>query len=893
MASAVSACLVCKNPLPANAAFCPTCGRPTPPVVTGVVGENLHLDDADREEHRRRLQKALGETYQVRDLLGVGGFAEVYAAWDPRLKREVAIKVLRADLAPSPVMLDRFRLEAEAVAKLRHPNIIPIYTVGEGEGLVYFVMPRIDGESLAATLARETRLPVAESRRVLLEAAAALHEAHTAGYVHRDVKPENIMLDGKKRRVLVMDFGIAKAVSADGALTSTGMIVGTPQFMSPEQASGARDVDHRSDQYALALVGYRMLAGVLPFEGKTPQEVIVQQITTTPRPIIEVMPAVPEELSAALARALQKDPARRYGSMEEFASALGAGDGEGAAGGGGTRVPFEAFEQGLEQAAAARPLVGRNVALMAIAGLVLYAATWPFVDVPPRDLPGITRDSAVSAARAFLTSAGASGSFQEIVRYVPEGEVRGFLQQYLPPAQRRNWFDSNPPLGMWHMRWLQPSARDDWRVGVDRTGVRDFSHGMDDAAAGASLTREQARAIADSFVAARGVQLAAFHETGASDAQRPARVDHHFEWEQGGSVVAWRGSGGGGVAGEQPGAMRVSVDVRGDKVGGYHYGFHAPDEYAKGLTASTVPKGLFTLFVMLGLLGFAIRVVAMGNRSRDIQVRPALVAALSVGGLVALSALSSIGGTRYAASIEQAGAMAWVLEFGNMTVGAAFVFGGMFVCAAAGESLARAGAPGLLSGYTALLRGRPFTAAIARAVAAGLALGLALLGLKMAIRVMELRNPEGLLGSTSYSGALNESLPLATWLDAATFACGSGLMLLYLVPQLTRWLRSRWAAIVVIAVVAASIDSIGDNLTLLTFARTAALVGVSILGFSEFGVIGYIVGSILMQAVPASVALTRSGETGLVVFGVVSMVLVLAPVVVPVVVWRRVARRFG
>jgi eukaryotic-like serine/threonine-protein kinase len=254
--ASVITCPSCGEPIPDKARFCPSCGHATPASVDARTGQVVPAAKAVAEEggdHRARLQEALGDGLKIRRLLGRGGFAEVWAAFDVRLKREVAVKTLRYDLVISDSLLERFQREAEAVAKLRHPNIIPIYEVGEGKGVAYFVMPMIEGESLGEALDREGTLSIDEACRVLREVAGALAAAHRAGIVHRDVKPDNIMLEGPERRPIVMDFGIAKASSStDAKLTGTGMALGTPRYMSPEQASGDKDLSPRSDQYALA-----------------------------------------------------------------------------------------------------------------------------------------------------------------------------------------------------------------------------------------------------------------------------------------------------------------------------------------------------------------------------------------------------------------------------------------------------------------------------------------------------------------------------------------------------------------------------------------------------------------------------------------------------------------
>jgi len=277
-------------------------------------------------EFSGRLARALGDGYELRDRLGQGGFAVVYAAFDRQLKRDVAVKVLRDELRDVPAVRERFRREAEAVARLRHPHVIPIYAVGERDGIAFFIMPLVDGESLRARLDRERRLPIPEGRRILRECATGLAAAHRAGLVHRDIKPDNIMLDGPEARVLLMDFGIAKAAEAadvSGAtLTQTGVIVGTPQYMSPEQASGDRAIDHRSDLYSLGVVAYQMLAGEVPFTGTTVASVLVKHIAEDAPSVMRARPDCPSDLAAAVARLLEKDPARRWASADDLLRAL-------------------------------------------------------------------------------------------------------------------------------------------------------------------------------------------------------------------------------------------------------------------------------------------------------------------------------------------------------------------------------------------------------------------------------------------------------------------------------------------------------------------------------------------------------------------------------------------
>ena len=276
----------------------------------------------DETAHRERLQRALGESYALGRLLGRGGFAEVYAARDVRLGRDVAVKTLRFDLHSTSLLLDRFRREAATMAKLRHPNILPIYLVGEGEGLAYFIMPLITGSTLRDAIEREQRFSLGEARRILFEAANALHHAHQADTVHRDIKPDNIILEGEDRRVWVMDFGIAKAMEgSDTDLTGSGVIVGTPQYMSPEQASGD-PLDHRSDLYSLGVVGFQMVTGELPFTASSPQGIILKHITEEAPRVEQRRPECPRDLADLIARCLAKEPEDRWGSAEAVCTAL-------------------------------------------------------------------------------------------------------------------------------------------------------------------------------------------------------------------------------------------------------------------------------------------------------------------------------------------------------------------------------------------------------------------------------------------------------------------------------------------------------------------------------------------------------------------------------------------
>src|SRR2546423_2157605 len=250
--------------------------------------------------------------------------AVVYRATDLRLNRSVAIKVLPPDVAFNGDVRTRFIREAQTAAQLNHPNIVPIYSVDDkgGEHLVYFVMAFVDGESLGVRLTREGAWPIAQTIRVLRDVADALAYAHARGVVHRDIKPDNILIDRASGRPMVTDFGIARAAVGETQLTVTGVAVGTPAYMSPEQALGEREIDGRSDLYSLAVVGYHMLAGDTPFKAANTPAMLVKHVSERPRPIRERRPETPAYLAVAIDRALAKRPEDRWSDAAEFRDAL-------------------------------------------------------------------------------------------------------------------------------------------------------------------------------------------------------------------------------------------------------------------------------------------------------------------------------------------------------------------------------------------------------------------------------------------------------------------------------------------------------------------------------------------------------------------------------------------
>jgi serine/threonine-protein kinase len=268
-----------------------------------------------------RLQSALADRYRLERELGAGGMATVYLAHDLRHGRRVALKLLKPELA-AVIGAERFLGEIRTTANLQHPHILPLFDSGAADSFLYYVMPYVDGESLRARLSREKQLPIGEAVRLGGEVASALDYAHRHGVIHRDIKPENILLH--EGTALVADFGIALAVSSAGRnrLTETGLSIGTPQYMSPEQAMGDRDLDARSDIYSLGAVLYEMLTGDPPFLGSTAQAIVAKVITERPTPITAARDTVPPGLAATVHRALAKLPADRFATAAELGEAL-------------------------------------------------------------------------------------------------------------------------------------------------------------------------------------------------------------------------------------------------------------------------------------------------------------------------------------------------------------------------------------------------------------------------------------------------------------------------------------------------------------------------------------------------------------------------------------------
>ena len=280
------------------------------------------------DELGAHVAKVLAPAYELESEIGRGGMGIVYCARDKRLKRQVAVKLLPPELAFRTDIRSRFLREAETAAQLSHPNIVPIYTVEERDNLVYFIMAFIAGDNLAKRLQDEGAMEAEEVRRILREVADALAYAHKRNVVHRDIKPDNILLDADSGRAMVTDFGIARALTDknDSRLTATGMAIGTPAYMSPEQSAGESEIDGRSDLYSLGVVGYQMAVGDLPFNAPNTPSMLVKHLSERPMPVEQRRPDLPADLSRVIMMLLEKDPAYRFPDAASLVIALSGGE---------------------------------------------------------------------------------------------------------------------------------------------------------------------------------------------------------------------------------------------------------------------------------------------------------------------------------------------------------------------------------------------------------------------------------------------------------------------------------------------------------------------------------------------------------------------------------------
>jgi Tol biopolymer transport system component len=513
--------------------------------VHGRLGGDVRVTDA-----RERLSAALADRYRIERELGQGGMATVYLVHDLRHDRPVALKVLRAELA-AVIGAERFLAEIRTTANLQHPHILPLFDSGTADGFLYYVMPYVEGESLRDRLSREKQLPVEEAIRIATEVASALDYAHRHGVVHRDIKPENILLH--EGQALVADFGIALAVTKIGGtrMTETGMSLGTPTYMAPEQAMGEREITPKADVYALGCVLYEMLLGEPPFTGPTAQAVVAKVLTEKPGPIVARRERVPAQVEDAIFTALEKLPADRFASAAEFADALTRTDAARAASRGTVRGA----------GGAARPWLRdwRSRASLGVAGAALL------VGAVLASRGGAGQDA---LARVAFTQQTFVPQAIFNARFAPDGRTIVYsaaLEGNTPHLYViRPDYPEPSPLGPADTHLLAVSSKGDLAVLVGARFVRHrlFTGTLAQMPLGGGAPREIQNDVREADWSPDGSELAIIHEVGGKDrleypvghvlyespgylsdprvsprGDRIALFEHPYRWDDRGSVI--------------------------------------------------------------------------------------------------------------------------------------------------------------------------------------------------------------------------------------------------------------------------------------------------------------------------------------------------------------------
>ncbi len=836
------------------------------------------------EDLLERLKSALAGRYSIERELGSGGMATVYLARDLKHERNVAVKVLRPELA-AVLGAERFLREIRVTANLQHPHILPLYDSGSADTFLYYVMPYVEGETLRHCLKRKKQLSIEEAIRIAEQVAAALAYAHRQGIIHRDIKPENILLH--EGAATVADFGIALAVRAAGGprLTETGLSLGTPEYMSPEQATADRELDCGSDIYSLACVLYEMLAGQPPHTGPNTQAIIARLIMERPMPLRTIRDTVPRGVDRAVMQALAKVPADRFATADEFATSLRVGMAERAS----EVAELVAARPGVAIPATFPPLSTSErlwLGLSGAAALAAYFALYPIHSPPAIDTPQITRGEALTIGREFLAEQGAAGSFTEAVVFLREASERRLLLSTLGFTEAGRWARDEVSVGSWRVRWFTPGEHEEWQVSVGGTGrIGYYWHNITDDVPGANLEQPAAREIADSFLVARGWSLDTLDLVEATSERHASRTDYEFILEQRGSRLVWNAAN----PDADPGSIRVRMDVRGEDVAVYQHHVDVPDLFDMARAARQIVTDVVNgLSIVLVLLSVGVAVVR--QRKGLVEWRPAFAVALVVFGCLLVWAFNGWHDVRYGHD-HSAPLLAHLASALTIGVISAIVFcGSALVLAALGESVAREVLPTTLTGFRQALRGRLSRATAAGVLLRGYASGGVLLGVVGAVATgTALLWPDAVFrGSVGYLDYLDVYVPGATATARAVgLGLGVGVSLMVVLAFLKRYVRSTALAVLIPAVVLIAVEVPFTLSGEEDVVRVLAWYLVGTFAFLRYGILVSIVCMWSAAMADHMVPMFTAGEARFTVSAVLMLVLLMIPVAAALAVVKR------
>ena len=875
------ACPSCTASLAIDAAFCHKCGTPTPQEINRETGEMKVASGMIDAMQMTRLQRALGDSCEVRRLLGRGGFAEVYVAYDKRLKREVAVKTIRSDVLASSALRERFQREAEAVAKLRHPNVVPIYSVGEDEELAYFTMPLIVGDSIAGLLEKEGKLSIAEVCRILRESANALHAAHRAGIVHRDIKPENIMIEGAERSAVVMDFGIAKSTGSDSqGLTGTGMMMGTPQYMSPEQATGEGELDHHSDQYSLAMVGYRMLLGRLPFEANSLQSQIFKAVTEVPAPLASLDPEIPTSVSDAIAKALSKRPHDRFESMTALAAAL---------------EPPVVVAAGASTLRRVEPKIATRVARMheEIAGIprVLVVlgllALIAFVVLRIRNAPppvlalAAAKENAVFAARQFLSARAPDAQPKAYpILAVDDGLAYRFLIQQVGYDSLLRRAVNDIPVWQWVVRLPSADRRDNWVVTIGpQNRVTAYHHVVNDSAALPTIPVDSARVLADSEFAKRGWTADVSIAKPDSVTVRKGRTDYQFTRQRSSGSISWLGN--------DSATFRARVDVTGDRISSFLEHEHEPEAFSETLRK---PPQWLNGVIGLVVFGLAVGIIALVvHRQRVDEFQWSAIARLA-GVSILIYVMSELPDQlrKHATVSAWSSDASWTGLLVQLFIFTFLALVIVFVGAGA-ESIAQESRPTAVRGLLDVSRGRLVIPEIVPAVIAGLTGGALFVCIGELATFVERRWFAESAVAPSFQDVYGGVPALEQLGDVALSTVFLPLLALFVAVVCARW--RRLSHVLTFAIASALFALlVGAESGLVDAAQAFILFLLILTGLWYFGLLAGMIAFMVQETLPNAVTLLQTDQSGYRLGGVFLLAIVLSPAAVAWLAYRRFDR---